>query len=151
MIPFLKAAGLIAAALSALPAIAAAQPAAPRQCFFQRNLNSWKEVGDRQVNLRVGVRDIYQIELNAPCLNLRWSERLGIENRGSSSVCTGGASSSNAAKPSRACAFTARSSVDRLAGRASSSCRASAIAPVRSSASARSSFSSSLSGSPATA
>lgn len=89
MIPSLKAAGLMAAALSALPAIAAAQPAAPRQCFFQRNLNSWKEVGDRQVNLRVGVRDIYQLELNAPCLNLRWSERLGIENRGSSSVCTG--------------------------------------------------------------
>jgi hypothetical protein len=91
MTPPTKAAGLIAAGvvLSLLPAVAAAQPAPPRQCFFQRQLNGWKEVGDRQVNLRAGVRDIYQVALDAPCWNLKWAQRLGIENRGSSSVCTG--------------------------------------------------------------
>lgn len=83
------AAGAVLSALAALAA-AQAQPAQPpRQCFFHRNLNSWKEVGDRQVNLRIGVNDIYQLELNAPCWNLKWAETLGFENRGSSSACTG--------------------------------------------------------------
>lgn len=92
MLSFLKAARPIAAgAALSLVALAAAQaqPAQPRQCFFHRNLNSWKEVGDRQVNLRTGVNDIYQLELNAPCWNLKWAETLGFENRGSSSACTG--------------------------------------------------------------
>jgi hypothetical protein len=76
-------------ALSLIAASAAQAQPSPRQCFFQRNLNSWKEVGERRVNLRVGVKDIYQLDLNAPCWNLKWAETLGIENRGSSSVCTG--------------------------------------------------------------
>lgn len=79
---------LIAAGLSA--ASVQAQPARPaRACFFQSQLNGWKEVGDRQVNIRVGVRDIYQIALDSPCWNLRWAERLALESRGSSNICTG--------------------------------------------------------------
>jgi hypothetical protein len=75
----------------ALPAAAQPQPArpAPRQCFFQQQLNGWKEVGDRQVNVRVSVRDVYVIALDAPCLNLRWAQSIGLDARGSNNVCTG--------------------------------------------------------------
>jgi hypothetical protein len=93
MIAHPRPAWLAAVVLVLAASAAGAQPARtsapPRQCFFQRDLNGWKEVGDRQVNLRAGVRDVYQADLNAPCWNLKWAERLGVENRGSSSVCTG--------------------------------------------------------------
>jgi hypothetical protein len=95
MNPQARCGALIAAVLAFAAAAGgvAAQPSrAPtpaRPCFLQRNLTSWKEAGDRQVYLKVGVNDIYELALDAPCWNLRWAERLGIENRGSSSVCTG--------------------------------------------------------------
>lgn len=81
---------LIVAGL-ALPAAAQPQPVKPpaRQCFFQQQVNGWKEVGDRQVNVRAGVRDVYVVALDAPCWNLRWAQAIGLEARGSSSVCTG--------------------------------------------------------------
>jgi hypothetical protein len=88
---------LILPVLAAVLAVSAAQaqPAAPpakpqtRSCFFKRQLDSWKEVGDRQVNVRVGVRDVYSIALDSPCWNLRWAQRLGVEARGTNSICTG--------------------------------------------------------------
>lgn len=80
---------LTALALSVGAAQAQPPKAAPRSCFFRQELNSWKEVGDRQVNLKVSVNDVYQVMLDAPCWNIRWTQRLGIEDRGSSSVCTG--------------------------------------------------------------
>lgn len=86
---------LIASALAVTPAMAQPQangikPLAPaRACFFKNQMNGWKEVGDRQVNIRVSVRDVYVIELASPCWNLKWSQSLGIEARGQSSICTG--------------------------------------------------------------
>ena len=75
-------------ACAALPAAAATGPA--RQCFFARDLSSWKEVGDRTVNLRVGVSDLYQLDLLAPCPDLPWAEAIGIETRGGSNqICSG--------------------------------------------------------------
>ena len=76
--------------------------------------------------------------------------RRGCCAMAASSTAVGGASLSSAAKPRRERARTARSSVARLAGRASSSCSASCAAPVLSSARARSSLSSALSGAAAT-
>jgi hypothetical protein len=91
MLSFAKAARLVAAGgvLSLITLASAAQAQPARQCFFHRNLNSWKEVGDRQVNVRVSVRDVYVIALDSPCWNLKWAERLGIEARGSNNICTG--------------------------------------------------------------
>jgi hypothetical protein len=87
----LFASGLLAAGLAV--SVAHAQPAPSpkpaRACFFKQQMNGWKEVGDRQVNIRVGVRDVYVIALASPCWNLKWSQALGVEARGSSSICTG--------------------------------------------------------------
>jgi hypothetical protein len=61
-----------------------------RQCFFSSELSSWREVGDKQVNLRVGVSDVYRLDLIGHCLDLPFAETIGIETRGGSSeICSG--------------------------------------------------------------
>lgn len=61
-----------------------------KACFFANQLSSWKEAGDKTVNLRVGVGDIYQLTLIAPCPDLPYAEAVGIETRGgSSTICSG--------------------------------------------------------------
>ena len=83
---------LVSSALATLSpglAPAAAAPAG-KACFFASQLSSWKEVGDRTVNLRVGVSDIYQLRLLAPCPDLPFAEAIGIETQaGSNSICSG--------------------------------------------------------------
>ena len=87
-------AGCAAAASAALVAPATAASAAPyqapRACFFASQLSSWKEAGDRTVYLRVGVSDIYELQLVAPCPDLKYSEAVGIEaGAGSDHICSG--------------------------------------------------------------
>ncbi len=79
---------LAALACATSPAAAASGPG--RQCFYASELSSWKEVGDRTVNLRVGVNDLYQLDLLGPCPDLPWAESIGIETRGASNqICSG--------------------------------------------------------------
>ena len=61
----------------------------PRSCFLARNVSSWAPAGDTVVNLRVNVRDYYQLTLLGPCRNIDWNQRIGIEHRGSSWICSG--------------------------------------------------------------
>jgi hypothetical protein len=61
----------LAAAL-ALPALAQAQTAAPRQCVSREQLRSTKVADDSTINARVG-KDIWQIKMVAPCSGLRMS------------------------------------------------------------------------------
>lgn len=42
-----------------------------QQCFYSNLIRGVQPVGDRQVNVRVGVRDIYRIDLSSPCNGLR--------------------------------------------------------------------------------
>lgn len=87
------AAALLAAALPAAP-VAAKSPTEPeakpaRQCFWTRQVNSFASNDDRIVNLRVGVKDIYQLEMFGPCHDVEWSSQIAIRSRGSSYICTG--------------------------------------------------------------
>jgi hypothetical protein len=66
-----------------------ADKAPVRQCFLARNVNSFKEAGREAVNIRVGVRDIYRLDLFSTCDELRWTETIGLESRGSSWICSG--------------------------------------------------------------
>jgi hypothetical protein len=61
----------------------------PRSCFYARDIESWAPAGDTVVNLRVKLRDYYQLKLLGYCNNINWSEAIGIEHRGSSWICTG--------------------------------------------------------------
>ncbi|WP_332772895.1 DUF6491 family protein [Phenylobacterium sp.] len=78
----------LAPALAADPAPAAgAKP--QRQCFSARNVSNFSAVDDRTVNLRVGVKDVYRLDLMGPCHDIDWQHQIGIQSRGSSWICSG--------------------------------------------------------------
>ena len=83
----------LAIGLHQLQATAHAQEAeegtSPHICFFAKSLNSWREVNDTTVNLRVGVSDVYQAKLLGKCHDLKWVQKIGIESRGSDWICSG--------------------------------------------------------------
>ncbi|HVI32211.1 DUF6491 family protein [Phenylobacterium sp.] len=93
------AAPLAALAVSAAaPQIAAArspvQPDTPetktqRSCFWARNANGFAAADEKTVNIRVGVRDVYQFEMLGRCTDIDWSQKIALVSRGSSSICTG--------------------------------------------------------------
>jgi len=71
------------------PAKAAPKAATPRQCFYSSNMSSFKEAGDQAVYVRVGVKDLYRLDLFGTCHDLRWAQTIGVESRGSSWICSG--------------------------------------------------------------
>ena len=88
----LAAAGLAALALGG-PALAKspeeanAKPA--RQCFWTHEVNSFASSDDRIVNVKVGVKDVYQFEMFGRCNDVDWAQRIALVSRGSDYICTG--------------------------------------------------------------
>ena len=78
-------------ASAAAPAASASTKSAhpPRQCFYARNVDGFAAQSDRLVNVRVGVRDVYQFEMFGRCPEVRWHERLALVSRGSDWICSG--------------------------------------------------------------
>jgi hypothetical protein len=64
-----------------------AKPA--RQCFWNRQVNNFASNDDRIVNVRVGVKDIYQFEMFGRCDEVNWANHIAIVSRGSDYICTG--------------------------------------------------------------
>jgi hypothetical protein len=87
----LAAAGL--AVLSAAAPMAAAkspvEPAPRKQCFWTRQINSFASSDDRIVNVRVGVKDVYQFEMFGRCSEVDWAQKIAVRSRGSSYICSG--------------------------------------------------------------
>lgn len=67
--------------------VAANAPA--QRCFFPSEVNGWRAAGDQTVYVRVGVNRVFQMKLMAPCPDIDWSETIGIEHRGSATICSG--------------------------------------------------------------
>jgi len=91
---------LAAAALTALglaasaPAIAKSpvEPAAAKpksQCFWANQVNSFASNDNRVVNVRVGVKDVYQFEMFGRCNDVDWSNKIALVSRGGNYICTG--------------------------------------------------------------
>ena len=80
-----------AAPLAALLALGAAGPAAAKRdnCFHARNVSGFRAMDDKTVYLRVGVRDIYRLEVMGRCPEIDWSQRLALVSRGSPWICSG--------------------------------------------------------------
>jgi hypothetical protein len=66
---------------------AAAKPKS--QCFWTNQVNSFASNDDRIVNVRVGVRDVYQMEMFGRCTDVDWSNKIALVSRGGSHICTG--------------------------------------------------------------
>lgn len=58
------------------------------QCFWSRNITSFAPQGREIVNLRVGVRDYYQLKLLGPCGDIDWNQAIGVRSRGSDFICS---------------------------------------------------------------
>lgn len=89
LITFALVLGAGSASWAADAAPMSARPSQPQACFHSRNVNSFAPVGDRKVNLRVGVHDYYQITLLGRCSDLDWTHGIGLEHRGSNWICSG--------------------------------------------------------------
>lgn len=84
------------ALLFAAPAIAAAQsdgpatkPKSDRACFRAQDVDGFNAVDKETVDVSVGVRDVYRLTLFAPSPDIDWTQRIGVESRGSSWICSG--------------------------------------------------------------
>jgi hypothetical protein len=81
------------AALCAIGPLAGAAQAKPppgdRACFHASNVSGFRAPDDKTVYVRVGVRDIYQMEMMGSCPQIDWAEKIGIRTRGSEFICSG--------------------------------------------------------------
>lgn len=58
-------------------------------CFRPGDAYSWASVGDRIVNLKVNLRDYYQLTLQGICPNIDWNQAIAIRNRsGGGWICS---------------------------------------------------------------
>ena len=79
------------AACAQQPASAPASVASSgRECFNARNISSFKAQGDNAVDIQVGVRRYYRMELAGVCPSVNWANRVAVVTRGGSSwICEG--------------------------------------------------------------
>lgn len=67
----------------------AADAAKPqRACFLARNVDGWSATDDHTVYVRVGVKEVYRLDLLGPCPDIDWSWNLGLVSHGSSWICS---------------------------------------------------------------
>ncbi len=83
-----------AAALTLItPSICAPAQAATERvknsCFHARNISNFRAPDNKTVYLRVGVRDIYQLDLFGACPDVDWNEQIAVASRGGPWICTG--------------------------------------------------------------
>jgi hypothetical protein len=60
-----------------------------RQCFWTRQISNFASNDDRVVNIRVGVKDVYQLQMFGRCHDVDWANGIAIRSRGSSHICSG--------------------------------------------------------------
>ena len=60
-----------------------------RQCFWTHQVTNFASSDNRIVNLRVGVKDIYQLEMFGRCNDVDWTQKIAVVSRGGSSICSG--------------------------------------------------------------
>jgi hypothetical protein len=76
----LAASAAIVAGVVLAASVADAQPAGrSQQCFWKRNINGFQAPNNRTVYIRVGVRDIYRLDLMNDCTGLTFRQGIGLE------------------------------------------------------------------------
>jgi len=97
MMRHLTVSAALCAALLAPPTIAAAQaekpaakpaPKAQRACFRAQDVDGFNVIDDETVDVSVGVRDVYRLTLFAPSRDIDWTQRIGVQARGGSWICS---------------------------------------------------------------
>ena len=87
------AAALLSLSATAPPALAKSplEPAAKqaRQCFWTHQVDNFATNDNKIVNVRVGMKAVYQFEMFGPCHDVDWSDQIALVSRSGSSICTG--------------------------------------------------------------
>lgn len=89
LIPALAGLILAGCANTASDKTAAAEPRPARQCFFASTVSSFSAVDDRTVHVRVGVKDVYRLDLFGRCPDIDWNQQIALVSRGGNSICSG--------------------------------------------------------------
>ena len=86
---FLLAGTVIAACAATSPT--ARGPRKPnRQCFLASQVNGFWGATDDSVLVRVGVNNVYQLQLSGMCHDIDWANRIAFRSTGGSSwICQG--------------------------------------------------------------
>jgi hypothetical protein len=81
---------LVAAPVFTSPAFAAdAKPKAERSCFRAQEINGFNVVDKQTVDVSISPKTVYRLTLFAPSPDINWTQRIGVESRGSSWICSG--------------------------------------------------------------
>lgn len=76
----LVASAAVLAGVVLVGSVASAQPAGQtNQCFWKPNINGFQAPDNRTVYIRVGVRDIYRLDLMNDCIGLTFRQGIGLE------------------------------------------------------------------------
>ncbi len=85
------AAALLASAAHAQPAPSTFKADTPRRaCFPARSVTNFAAADDRNLYVRVGVRDVYHLTMFGNCFDLSWVNSLALASRGGTFICEGG-------------------------------------------------------------
>jgi hypothetical protein len=87
----------LAAAVAALLALSApaassadkAKTPTHNDCFWTRNVDGFAAPDEHTLNVRVGVRDVYQFEMLGACPDIDWNQRIALISRSGSNICSG--------------------------------------------------------------
>jgi hypothetical protein len=77
--PLAAAATALLLALSATAAGAADKPSTD-QCFWARNITSFAAPDDHTVYVKVGMRDVYRLDLMISCPDVDWNQRVALQS-----------------------------------------------------------------------
>lgn len=89
---FVGAAGAFALAACTTPPATDASVAASnstRSCFWANSASGFNAVDETTVYVRVGVRDVYKLDLFSRCPDIDWNQAIALVSRGGNSICSG--------------------------------------------------------------
>lgn len=69
------------------PSATAASPA--RECFNADSVSGFSAPDDKTIYVTVGASRVYELQLLGNCPNVDWTQRIGLDSRGGSFICTG--------------------------------------------------------------
>lgn len=75
-------------ALQAEPAATPKPDARSQQCFYARDINNFVPANDQLVYLRVGVADVYRLDLMTNCPELSFRQNVEFSRSGIGNICS---------------------------------------------------------------
>ena len=81
---------VVAACAATAPSAQQAAGTANRQCFLASQVNNFWGARDDKVLVRVGVNNVYELQLAGMCHDIDWANRIALRSTGGSSwICQG--------------------------------------------------------------